>query len=159
VKSIDRTYRVRGNEVKLQELVDLSAVRSDERGALPLAPLDSVGPETARQVHAFQDAGWEFVPREQAAQGAKVYVRPGGGVALGTDRLTVRVASDRSAEEAAGLLDRHGFTVLDRLKFAPNLFVVRVPAGHDAVEAAQRLADSGEVEFAEPELIEYLPGR
>lgn len=40
-----------------------------------------------------------------------------------------------------------------------GLFVVAVPAGHDTVEAAARLIASGEVEFAEPELIEIIPGR
>jgi hypothetical protein len=163
VNTIDRTYRTRGKQVHLQELADLAAVRSDQAGdrpALAEAALEGVAPEAALpQVRAFENAGWAFVPRQQAADGAKVYLRPNGRVSLGTNRLTVRVAGKRTVEEAEDLLRRHGFTVLERLKFAPNLFVVAVPAGHDPVEAAERLAASGEVEFAEPELIEAVPGR
>jgi hypothetical protein len=73
--------------------------------------------------------------------------------------LTVQVADEQTAEQAQQLLQSHGFQIIDRLKLAPNLFVVKVPAGHDSVDAAQRLAASAEVKFAEPELIEMIPGR
>jgi hypothetical protein len=163
VNTIDRTYRVRGKSVHLQELTDLAAVRSErtaDRRALTASALEGIAPDVALpQVRAFEQAGWAFVPRQQAHDGAKVYLRPSGRVALGTNRLTVRVAGNRTDEEAQNVLGRHGVVVVDRLKFAPNLFVVAVPAGHDPVEAAERLVASGEVEFAEPELIEIIPGR
>jgi hypothetical protein len=163
VNAIDRTYQVRGKQVRLQELTDLAAVRS-ERGTgrvkMATKALDAVAPEVPLpQLRAFEDAGWAFVPRARAAGGAKVYLKSGGRVALGTNRLTVRVAGKRSEEEARELLARHGLTVVERLKFAPNLYVVEVPAGQDALEAAERLTASGDVEFAEPVLIEHLPGR
>jgi hypothetical protein len=163
MNAIDRTYQVRGKSVRLRELTDLVAVRpqrSTDRPKLTAAALDAVAPEVPLpQVRAFEEAGWEFVPRERAADGAKVYLKSGGRVALGTNRLHVRVASERSDEEARALLARHGLTVVDRLKFAPNLYVVEVPAGQDALDMAGRLAASNEVEFAEPELIEIVPGR
>ncbi len=164
MNTIDRTYRVRGKEVHLQELADLAAVRSERAGgrrALSAAALAGAAPEAALlPMRAFENAGWAFVPRQQAADGAKVYLKPGGRLALGTNRLTVHVAGKRSDEEARDLLAHHGCTVIDRLKFAPNLFVVTVPAGDDPVEAAERLtALGGEIEFAEPELIEIIPGR
>jgi hypothetical protein len=163
VNTIDRTYRVRGKQVRLRELADLAAVRSERAGnraALTGAALQGLAPEEALpQVRAFERAGWAFVPRQQAADGVKVYLEPSGRVALGTNRLTVRVAGKHSDEEVQGLLRRHGLTVLDRLKFAPNLYVVGVPAGDDALAAAERLLASGEVEFAEPEFIESISGR
>jgi len=162
VNTIERTYRMRGTQVHLQEVVDLAAVRSASTGrprVLTAAAVGAIAPEAESQVRAFESAGWEFVPRHQAADGAKVYLKSGGRVALGTNRLTVRVAGECSDKEAAELLACHGFAVVDRLKFAPNLFVVEVASGRDAIEAAERLAASGEVEFAEPELIEVIPRR
>jgi hypothetical protein len=162
VNTVDRMYRVRGKQVHLQELTDVVAVRSEpsaDRRAPPAA-LEGIAPEGALpQVRAFEQAGWAFVPRQQAHDGAKVYLKPGGGVALGTNRLTVRVIGKHSDQEARNVLSRNGLVVVDRLKFAPNLFVVAVPPGQDTVEAAARLVASAEVEFAEPELIEIIPGR
>ena len=179
----ERSFQSRGKQVVLQELSDLVAVRSKppragtaaasakgvsaagggaaaaKRTARPAAPPDAP-PEALPQVRAFEDAGWSFVPRRQAGDGgARVYLKSGGRVALGTDRVSVRVAGDRSETEARDVLARHGFTVLDRLKFAPNLFVAAVPAGEDPLEAVARLAATGDVEFAEPELIELFTGR
>lgn len=158
--TITRTYRQRGKQISLQELDEVAAVRSDERRPFPSVYLTDLGPQGAlAQVRAFEDAGWSFVPRGQAVDGAKVYIKPSGRVALGTNRLTVRVSRDHSDAEAKDLLCRHGVSVVDQLKFAPNLFVVTVPAGHDPLEAAEDLAGSGGVEFAEPELVEVVPGR
>ena len=163
MNTIDRTYQQRGKQVHLQELTDLTAVRLERpegRGTVSAPALESIVPEgTLPQVRAFEDAGWAFVSRLQATDGAKVYLKPSGRVALGTNRLTVRVVGRYSDVEAREMLSRQGFAVVDRLKLASNLFVVAVPAGHDAVEAAGRLTGSGEVEFAEPEFIEAISGR
>ena len=183
VNLIERTYRVRGKQVNLQELADVAAVRPDTarsapaaapagpallsarpeppppRAARPLA-MKGMAPDAALpQVRALEAAGWVFVPRDDAAGGARVYLKPGGRVVLGTDRLSVRVDAGRSEEEARQLLSRHGLSVRERLKLAPNLFVVSVPPGEDPLDVAARLTASGDVVFAEPELIEVLPGR
>lgn len=160
--SIDRTYQVRGRQVYLRELADLAAVRSaqaDSRSSTA-GVLESLAPEVdLPQVRAFEDAGWSFVARDKARDGATVYLRPNGRLALGTNRLTVRVTGTHSAEEAEAFLAQEGVQVIDRLKFASNLFVVEVPSGHHPLEAAANLTSSNEVEFAEPELIEIIPHR
>jgi hypothetical protein len=160
MKTIPRTLSIRGKQIHLQELTDVSAVRADA-GATPPSlwskevPLDLVMPS----VHAFEEAGWIIVPREEAAHGAKVYLRPNGRLVLGTNRLTVRVAGNRSDEEARNLLTRRDFKIIDKLKFASNLYVVEAPSSHDSVDGAQLLAGSGDVDFAEPEFIEFIGHR
>jgi hypothetical protein len=162
MNTVDRTYRVRGRDVHLQELADLAAVHGTPATVrtIPMAALISMAPESVLpQVRAFEDAGWQFVPRHQSIEGARVYVKSGGRVALGTDRLTVHIVRNRSLEEAESLLSHKGFRIVDRLKFAPNLFVVQAPKGDDAIDAAKTLSADNAVEFAEPELIEIISGR
>jgi hypothetical protein len=160
--TVDRTFQVRGKDIHLQELADLVAIRPDRpsrrtlsAGSLETLPSRSVLP----QVRAFEAAGWRFVPRQQSADGARVYLMSGGQVALGTNRLTVHIEGNRSVEQARELLTRNGFRIVEQLMFGPNLFVVEVPDGDDAIDAAKRLSEIGEVKFAEPELIEMLSGR
>ena len=161
MNTIERSYLVRGKQVKLQEIPDLAAVRSDSQRkvkAVSAKMIEGISEEALPSVRAFESAGWTFVPRGQAENGAKVYLEPSGRVTLGTDRLTVRVANgcERDAEKS---LEKLGVSVVERLKFAPNLFVVEVPAGQDAVQTAERLAANDAVEFAEPVLIENIVGR
>ncbi len=160
MNTIDRTYRSRRKDIHVTELADFAAVperRQETRdpvapdGLLSVAPLPSV--------YAFRDAGWAFVPRAEADHGARVYLQPSGQVVIGTDRLTVRVGGPRTEAEAKAVLEKLGVRVVERLRLAPNLFIVAVPPGGDALEAAARLSDSGEVDFAEPEFIELISTR
>jgi hypothetical protein len=148
---------MRGKQIHLAEVADVTAVKAGDRRAAhgPASPDSDItlGMPGAR---AFENAGWTFVPRDQATGGSKVYLRPDGRMALGTNRLTVRVAGSHSDSDARELLGRRGFTVIAPLKLASNLFIVEPPSGQDAVEAAQSLAGTGEIEFAEPELIEII---
>jgi hypothetical protein len=117
-----------------------------------------------QQVRAFEKAGWVFrePSGERASENtAKVFVKPGGRLALGTDRLTVQLPGDPSEEEANQLLGPHGCRVLERLTFAPGLFRVELTddAEGDAVDVANRLVEAGVVTFAEPELIEEISAR
>src|SRR5262245_12486044 len=163
MNTVNRTYQVRGKEVRLQELPDLVAVQSKapkQLQTLAVDDLEEIAPQAMLpQVRAFEDAGWEFVSREKSAEGARVYLKQSGRVVLGTDRLTVRINANRNADEAEEFLVRNGFQVVDRLKLAPNLFVVQIPDGDDPIEAAKRLSAAPEVVFAEPELIEAMSGR
>ena len=161
MNTIDRVYPLRGKEVHLQEVTDFVAVRNEPTvKPLRFRTLESeVVDEALPQIRALRNAGWKFVPRQEAAEGAKVYLKSGGRVALGTNRLTVRVAGEHSLDEARELLQRRGLKILNQLKYASNLFSVAVPPGHDVLEESTRLATSGDFEFAEPELIEVVPGR
>lgn len=163
MNSIDRMYSMRGKQVRVRELADLVAVRAERKGQKPALTgptLESLAPGLdLPQFRALEDAGWVFVQREHVGDGAPVYLRPSGRVALGTDRLTVRVTGSRSPQEAEEWLAEQGLEVLNRLKFASNLFVVRIPPGRDPMSEAERLLASRQVEFAEPEMIESLTGR
>src|SRR5687767_6801279 len=102
VNTIDRIFPLRGKQVHLQELADVVAVRTEpslKRLASGPALESLVSEEALPQIRALQNAGWSFVSSQQATEGAKVYLKSGGRVALGTNRLTVRVASQRSADE------------------------------------------------------------
>lgn len=185
----ERSFQRRGKQVSLRELTDLSAVRQGSVAALgsvhsftdKSAAMDSSASAVAAgealssltrevpapQVQAFEAAGWTFVPREQAevlpqdVPKARVFVRPGGRLALGTDTLTIKFQEDLTKEEADRRLASHGCRVLERLSFAPGLFRVQVtePSQVDAIEVANRLAQTEGYEIAEPELIEMMGHR
>jgi len=159
---IDRSYRVRGRPVHLHELTDIVAIRGDGDG-LSADQLDAVAPEVPLpQIRAFESAGWSFVGNTAAAVGprAKVYLKKGGRLALDTGRLVVRVAGDASDAKARELFAKYGLKVLGKVAIAPGLFQVTIEDGtRDAVEVAGELTDSGAVEFAEPDLLEYTGGR
>ena len=174
----ERCYRLRGEEVCLQELTDLVALHLPSAGAgetdgaghdaLPRQALDAVAPEVSLpQVRAFEDAGWVFVAaarggeRSASAPRAKVFVGRGGRLALSTNKLVVRLPDDPSEREADELLRPHGCRVLEKLSFAPGLFRVELTgrARGDALDAANELPAAGVCEFAEPELIEMTGGR
>lgn len=163
MKTIEQTYRVRGKPVQVKELADLAAVRAEgstHRPPVRRSPLDGLAPaEALPQVRAFEDAGWRFLPREQAADGYRVFVKSGGRIALGTNRLAIRVSESVPPTAAEALLEREGLSVIDRPRFVPNLFIAEVPPGQDVLETARRLDELQEIEFAEPQLIEALSGR
>ena len=164
MRKVERIYEVRGKQVRLQELPDLIAVRGENTRAASQptrSQVENLTPPAAMdQVRALESAGWTFLPREEGAGGgAKVFLKSGDRVALGTNRLSVRMSDDLSPPAAEQSLHQMGFQVVDRLKFAPNLFVVAAPESEDLLEAAARLAKQPKVEFAEPELIEVISGR
>jgi hypothetical protein len=163
MKSVERSYQVRGKEVRLQELVDLVAVRAQQASGetnTSERKVDQFAPKEAlAQVQAFENAGWAFVPRAESLNGAKVFLKSGDRIALGTNRLSVGMAPDLSGPDAEKTLQQLGFQVVDRLKMAPNLFIVTTPDSEDPLEAAARLAAQAKVQFAEPELVEVVSGR
>lgn len=168
MKKIDRSFQVRGKDIRLQELADVHAFHGEQSAENPTAPPANIAQfipeEAAPQLHAFQDAGWNFqtndaVVKDGADSFAKVYLKSNGRMVLGTNRLSVRVSPQLSEQEARDLLERQGYTIREQLKFAPNLFIVSAPAGQDAVETASHLAALPRIEFAEPEFVEQILGR
>jgi hypothetical protein len=172
----ERSFVQRNKRVKMRELTDLVALRKEDAGGdargrsrLP-EQLASDVPQA--QVRAFEKAGWVFQERgagaEEAAAAdapappqAQVFLKSGGRLALGTNVLTVQLKGKPTEEEANAALAPYGCRVVESLSFAPGLFRVAVEgeAGGDALDAAERLSDSGLVEFAEPELIEVTGPR
>lgn len=160
-----RTFLQRGKPVELSELTDLVAVRTGggrkgNRSKIRISEgIDLEALHT--QVRAFENAGWEFrersaeSPREATPQ-ARVFVKPGDRLALGTNMLTVKLRESLSQEQADVVLQPYGCHVSERLTFAPGLFqtVCTDPAPVDTIGVAKRLMDSGLVQFAEPVLLE-----
>ncbi|MDQ1051842.1 S8 family serine peptidase [Streptomyces sp. V4I2] len=72
--------------------------------------------------------------------------------------LTVQVQPTFSEEEAERELESVGLTVVNKLRFAENLYEVRATAS-DALAASVDLHDNDHFVFAEPSLIEHVPGR
>jgi len=162
----ERSYVQRNKRVELREITDLVALRKeDARGEetgeshIP----EQLAPEVPEsQLRAFENAGWVFQEKgaeEEArddAPKAQVFVKSGGRLALGTNVLTVQLKEMRTKEEADAALAPYGCRVIESLTFAPGLFRVAVEdtSEGDAVDVANKLLNSGLVEFAEPELIE-----
>jgi hypothetical protein len=165
----ERHFLQNGKWATVWEICELGASNRDDTVAAGTSdPGESylsahnVAPE---QVKAFKDAGWVFherIPAERAARTsqARVYVKEGGRLVLGTKMLIAQFPENPGEDEVNGLLAPFGCHVARRLSFAPGLFEVAVEEEDaDGVEVAERLSKSGWVNFAEPELIEPLGGR
>jgi hypothetical protein len=161
----ERSFAQRNKRVHLQELTDVAASRSRDEadgGQSEARALEAVTREVSEaELRAFQDAGWRFRMRSPgdspvSAAESKVFVKSGGRLALGTDRLTLQFTEEVSEEQAKETLAPYGVRVVERLKFAPGLFQVALTseARGDIIDVANELANSGRVAFAEPVLIE-----
>ncbi|HEY0172431.1 MAG TPA: hypothetical protein VGB98_15520 [Pyrinomonadaceae bacterium] len=166
----ERSFVQRNKRVQLREVTELVALRKEDAGGGPPGggrPPEQIAPDVPEsQVRAFEKAGWVFQEKaaegaRDAAPGAQVFVKSGGRLALGTNTLTVQIKGKPSEEEANAALAPYGCRVVETLSFAPGLFRVAVvePSEQDALDAADRLSNSGLVEFAEPELIEVTGHR
>jgi fervidolysin-like protein len=166
----ERSFVRRNKRVLLNELTNLVAVRQEDSDDISPALSeisDQIAPEVPEsEWNAFQKAGWVLRERPSeedpsATPHAQVFVKSGGRLALGTNELTVQFKDDIPEAEANTALEPFGSRVVERLTFAPGLFRVAVAnsSGDDAVEVANKLSDSGLVQFAEPELIEVISHR
>jgi hypothetical protein len=179
-----RTLMMRGKPVEIHEVTGLLAMASytdinssmrkaagpSRRGGLKrtastvAATLPSVEPQ---EIAAFTDAGWSFVPTSQmvgcdeSGEPTKVFVKGGGHLALGTNRLTVKVRHGTSVSSIEEICARHGVRVLNELPFAPGLYQLAIEpcADRDAIDVAGELAEDPIIEFAEPEFIEFIGHR
>lgn len=183
-----RVLRRRGKPVEIKESTDVVAVnvgpapgrsRPAATGERPRAKKASRRPAPGaldtmasglpeEDARALERAGWIFVRPEDAsgygqqARVAKVFVTPGGHIALGTDRLTIKLKDAVDPERAREILARYGLRVLQALRFAPGLYQVQVgapEAGKDTLDVADDLVRAGVAEFAEPEFVEAIGGR
>ncbi|MDQ1276456.1 MAG: hypothetical protein QG610_2034 [Euryarchaeota archaeon] len=183
-----REYFIRDKKITVDEIADVMAVKLEVEpeggpkeatksfGQLATIPTDKG--ETAvdisdEQLDAFTHAGWIFVhPSEEVALAASTHRAPAGAtyagrvfresngrVLIGTDRLTVRLKPEISEEEAKSKLKNAGLEILRQLKFAPNLFEVRVVSDKDPIDLAVKLHENPDFLYAEPQMIEHIPGR
>ena len=173
-----RSFLCRGRPVPLDELSDVVALQlanreqttidSLQRHQLSEEKLKAMASDVSLpQLRAFEQAGWVFLPRSACAKlsdklvPARVFVRPGGQLALGTSYLLVKFAEDVTEQVANQRLRSFDCRVVEPLTFAPGLFraVVTDQASRDSLDVAEALTNSGIVDFAEPELIEVTGAR
>jgi thermitase len=178
---MDREYYSRGERKSVEVLDDVVAIKvaSDVRGLAPDA--SGFGTEARAEdagipqetLDAFQNADWLIV--EPAADVTRsldagrppvgtqdvgvVVRRENGAVGIATQRLNVQVAEQFSDAEAEAILTDAGLQVVNKLRFAPNLFEVDAGAGEDSLAASLRLHDDSRFEFAEPAFTEHIPVR
>lgn len=176
-----REYISRGRPVAIEELEGMAAVMPDISIRLKDAALRAFGdavrdPEKSLDAddwRAMEDAGWVFArPSREVGDalreggrvaGAKALRRvfrfPDGSIHLGSDRLCVRLREELTEDEARQVLVSEGLEELHTLKFASNLFKVRVRPGRDFLEACVQLSKHPDFRYAVPAFIEHLPGR
>jgi subtilisin family serine protease len=173
----------RGRKVELDQLDDVIAIKSPMeeasaargilnavRGAVARGLPQSVKSEEAR---GFERAGWSFVQptaetrsamqaadaREMAGSVASVFRRTDGQLVIGTNLLTVKLAPKFSEAEARAKIAQEGLEIVRQLKFAPNLFEVRVGPGKDPIEMANALQEHEDTVYSEPVLLERVTER
>ncbi|MEX2264199.1 MAG: S8 family serine peptidase [Bryobacteraceae bacterium] len=176
-----REYVMRGKRIAIEELEGIVAVKPKEVGAAreyiqrafgEIAEARAVMAEEAKW-EAFAKAGWVLVrPNAELSRalesrtvpaGAesvqRIFRHPSGRIYLGSDRLSVRLRAGLTEVQARAVLDNAGLDIIRRLKFAPNLYEIRVRPGRDFLEASAALSGSSDFEYAEPLFIEHIPGR
>ena len=176
-----RTLTMRGKPIEILELEDVYAVPPSrperiERFGTPGRRASSKKPSAlgsaslqvnATDLAAFESAGWSFVegrqpsPSARAEPAAKIYVKGGGHLAVGTDRLTVKLRTGIGESDANSFFQRYGLPIVDRLGFAPGLYQVQVlpDSARDVIDVANDLGQDSMVEFAEPEFVEFFGHR
>lgn len=178
---MNRHYYLRGQRIDVEQVDGVVAIQGETPAERQSSPFWEDAADAVRAVAtsdaqaealaAFAGAGWQIVqPTGDVAAGLERAELPGTPTQVGsllargdqlsilTDRLNVQVVPDRTTDEATALLAAAGITVVSPLNFAPNLFQARAISG-DAIDACLALQDNPDVVFAEPDLIEHIPGR
>jgi subtilisin family serine protease len=184
---MQRVYFPRGRRVVLDQVEGVLAIQisTDQGGARRSEPEEfgrpiRSGPEDRALlaihpavVDAFARANWSFIvptpetrrafqqrslPDTIAAAGP-VFRREDGQVVVGTDSMTVKLRPELATTEAMRALAAAGLQIIRPLRFAPNLFEVRVTAARDALDTSVALHENPAFEYGEPVLIEPIGGR
>lgn len=160
------------------ERLEIDAVRAEH----PHRALRAVDQETlfaavrtemqpARRVNhwTFRKNGWHFVPTKSSSALAAMYVDTGdeprspvylhesGQLLIGTTRAVCKLKKELSRDECREFLARFGVTIARDLKFAPNLFLVNLPATDEPVQLVDDIkAEKGVVVYAELEFLQHI---
>lgn len=186
---MERHYYSRGRLRTLEQIEGVLAVRmSTDATGQRLVGLEDFGfPATRRteetepiltlsedEAAAYQKAGWEFIrPTELTVRALEegtlpegilnispVYHRADGRVVIiETDRLTVKLNPELSEGEVRATLQASGLEPIRCLKFAPNLYEVQIRGHRDALDLSVELQEHESFVYAEPVMIECIPGR
>ena len=180
---MQRSFRVRGKKVEIDEIPGLLAIRLDladfrkhPQPGSPIAAWRGMVLVTAGTVELPQDtrsvlesAGWILArpAPEQDAPGdlpspevvGRLFRDEYGEWMIGTGRLNVRFRDDLDDDTVRELLERFRLAVVRQLKFAPQLYEVQAAEEDDFLEVADELDASEALVYAEPQLMRKLGGR
>lgn len=125
---------------------------------------------SAEELAAFRRAGWIFEERKAAPEvfheveeeeGFQVVVTEGNHGAIVQKTLTIKLNPAMTEDNVEEFFLRNHLTLVNKLRFAPNLFEVSVSVTEASViyEKAAELEAKKGVIYAEPNLTEYIPTR
>ncbi|MGH7517282.1 MAG: S8 family serine peptidase [Gemmatimonadales bacterium] len=177
----ERQYFIGKDQVTVEELPGVVAVElelsADETTAAQqrAAALQALGGEVSvsgsdEAREAFHRGGWVFVREPpggvdampggvRAVHTGPVFRDANGRTLVGSGRLAVKLDPDLDSNQAQALLNQQGLEVVRELRFAPNAYQIRVPAGTDFLAVAADLHGRDEFMYAEPEMIQHIGQR
>lgn len=149
------------------------AKRGDYKDAFGEIEAAQETPIPSKDRRIFERAGWRFVaPNEQVAQAARlrkhmpnasaareVFVNKAGVALMATERATVQLLEDMTAEQVDQTLKKFNLEKIDEFKFAKNMLEVRLPSGRPLPEVIEELDNSGSFVFVEPDLLQTVKVR
>ena len=125
----------------------------------------AAAPGPTADVDPFARAGWIFAPSvdvRDADFGHRVYQLLGGGLMIGLPQVVVRFPDGLDRTDVQTRLQPYGSTIVDEIRFAPNpasVFAVSTPPHEDSFVLADMLLQKEGAVYAEPDMLEYFPGR
>ncbi len=169
------TYTVRGKERVLEKL---DGIRAIFRGKKEEAPYPGFEEDMSafkfekqkldfRQAALFENAGWEFIRvPEDATEGregvdklAEVYLDENKNLLIGTNTINIKLNPKIDKKGAVDILAAEKLEVIQKYKFSPNTFLVKVPKGTSNMTVVESLFVKDEFVFVEPEFIQIIPTR
>lgn len=117
----------------------------------------------------FRQAGWRFVPRPSvptpippdSPRIRQIYINEHGNTLLGNNLATVQLTGrEMTQDQAAKILAADQLEIVRKLKFAPNLYSVRIKSSEPLHEVIDKLqASTHRYVFAEPSVLQVITGR
>jgi thermitase len=116
----------------------------------------------------FRKNGWHFVPSKSSSALAAMHVDTGNAprfpvylheskqLLICTPRAVCKLKPELSRVECSEILAGFGVTIARDLKFAPNLFLVDLPATDEPLELVSKIGAAEGVRYAEPELFQHI---
>jgi subtilisin family serine protease len=116
----------------------------------------------------FRKSGWHFVPSKSSstlahmrvdtgdAPRSPVYLHESGQLLVGTTRAVCKLMKELSLDQCREILATFGASIVRDLKFAPNLFLVDLPATDEPLQLVSEIGAAEGVIYAEPELLQHI---
>jgi subtilisin family serine protease len=177
------TLKICGKMTRFEVLDDVIAFRpqgifQDALGLLPKLLAERVSNDTLRQMlgqlslshrQIFDAAGWNFIHPPGFSLAKKligavtqrhVYATEHGALMIGTRLATVKFFADMTEADINAAFKEDHLEKVFELKFAKNLFEVKLQEGPPYPELINKLQDKTDrYIFAEPSLLETITGR